>query len=142
MALPMHSQNISIKPNRVQTVVTPQGDTLVQFRLKDAKKILADLLDKEIVDSLLIVYEERDTSKNEVIKLKTEQIRLLQQKSVNHEQQITNLNQIIANKDTEIALANEEIKKQKKEIRKQKILKTIGFIGSVVLPIITLLLIL
>lgn len=138
----MHSQTTLTKNQRVQTLVTKEGDTLVQFHLKDAKIILADLLDKEIVDSLLVVYEERDALSDELISIKTEQIKLFQQKSVNYELQIENLNKIIKNKDAEIGLANDEIKKQKKEITKQKRLKVLGFIGSVALPIITLLLIL
>ena len=34
------------------------------------------------------------------------------------------------------------IKQQKKEIRKQKILKNLGFVGCVVLPVITLIILL
>jgi hypothetical protein len=140
MALPMHSQNISKTKPRVQTLITPQGDTLVQFHIKDAKKMLADILDKKIVDSLVNVYMERDAINKNTIDLQVSQIKLLQQKSVNQEQQIANLDKIIANKDEEVAILNNVVEEQKKEIKKQKRLKTLGFVGSVVLPILVLLL--
>ena len=41
-------------------------------------------------------------------------------------------------KDKEIKLKDETIEAQKKEIKKQKRLKIVGFIGSILLPIITL----
>ncbi len=136
----MHSQTISKNKPRVQTLITPQGDTLVQFHIKDAKKLLADVLDKKIVDSLVNVYMERDAINKNTIDLQVSQIKLLQQKSVNQEQQIANLDKIIANKDEEVGILNNVVEEQKKEIRKQKRLKTLGFIGSVVLPILVLLL--
>jgi hypothetical protein len=136
----MHSQTISKNKPRVQTLITPQGDTLVQFHIKDAKKLLADVLDKKIVDSLVNVYMQRDAINKNTIDLQVSQIKLLQQKSVNQEQQIANLDKIIANKDEEVAILNNVVEEQKKEIRKQKRLKTLGFVGSVVLPILVLLL--
>jgi uncharacterized protein (DUF3084 family) len=136
----MHSQPISKNKPRVQTLITPQGDTLVQFHIKDAKKLLADVLDKKIVDSLVNVYMQRDAINKNTIDLQVSQIKLLQQKSVNQEQQIANLDKIIANKDEEVAILNNVVEEQKKEIRKQKRLKTLGFVGSVVLPILVLLL--
>ena len=101
--------------------------------------MLADILDKKIVDSLVNVYMERDAINKNTIDLQVSQIKLLQQKSVNQEQQIANLDKIIANKDNEVGILNNVIEDQKKEIRKQKRLKTLGFIGSVVLPILVLL---
>ena len=60
------------------------------------------------------------------------------QKSNNQDTQLTNFQSILSNKDQEITFKEDVIKAQKKEIRKQKVLKIIGFAGSVVLPIITL----
>ena len=128
----MHSQNISIRKTRVETLVNKEGDTLVQFKIKDARVILGDLLDKEIVDSLLVVYEEKDKLNEELISIKLEEIRLLQQKDLNNEQRIANLNKIIANKD-------DDLKKANKEIRKQKTLKVLSFIGMIVLTTLTIL---
>lgn len=138
--LPTLSQTISKSKPRVTTVVTAQGDTLVQFKIKDAKKLLADVLDKKIVDSLVNVYMLRDGIQKNTIDLQVSQIKAMQQKSDNQAQQVINLEKMIANKDEEVAILNNTIEDQKKEIRKQKRLKTLGFVGAIVLPILVLLL--
>jgi hypothetical protein len=135
-----HSQTISKNKPRVTTVVTTQGDTLIQFHIKDAKKILADVLDKKIVDSLVNVYVLRDSLQKNTIDLQVSKIKVMQQKSDNQAQQVINLEKIIANKNEEVAILNNTIEDQNKEIKKQKRLKTLGFIGSIVLPILVLLL--
>jgi len=132
------SQSISIKPQRVKTVVNSVGDTLIEMSLADAKIILADLIDKQIADSMLLVYEFRDSISQNTIKIQLKQIKILKEKVVNCEIIISNLNEMLSNKDKEIDLLNETIKKQKKEIRKQKILKIIGFTTAVVVPVVTL----
>jgi DNA segregation ATPase FtsK/SpoIIIE-like protein len=108
------------------------------MKLDDAKFVLAELLDKEIVDSLVNVYMIRDAVNKSTIELQVKEIRILQQKSVNYEQQIVNLEKIITNKDTELTKVNQQLEDQKKETKKQKALKKLGFIGTVVLPIIVL----
>ena len=138
--LPTLSQTISKSKPRVTTVVTAQGDTLVQFKIKDAKKLLADVLDKKIVDSLVNVYMLRDGIQKNTIDLQVSQIKAMQQKSDNHAQQVINLEKMIANKDEEVTILNNTIEDQKKEIKKQKRLKTLGFVGAIVLPILVLLL--
>ena len=55
------------------------------------------------------------------------------------ELQVSNFQSILDNKNTEIELKEDTIKNMKKEIRKQKVLKFFGFTGSIILPIITLL---
>lgn len=134
----MNSQSISIKPQRVKTVVNSVGDTLIEMSLADAKIILADIIDKQIADSMLSVYEFRDSISQNTIQIQLKQIKILKEKVVNCETIITNLNEMLSNKDKEIDLLNETIKKQKREIRKQKILKIIGFTSAVVLPVVTL----
>lgn len=136
----MHSQNILKDTHRVQAIVTTQGDTLIQFKLNDAKIILAEILDKEIADSLVNVYMERDAININTIKLQISQIKLLQQKSENQNQQIINLEKILSNKDTEIITLKKIVEENKKEVKKQKRLKNLGFIGCVVLPILILIL--
>lgn len=138
--LPTLSQTISKSKPRVTTVITQQGDTLVQFHIKDAKKLLADVLDKKIVDSLVNVYMLRDGLQKNTIDLQVSQIKAMQQKSDNQAQQVINLEKMIANKDEEVTILNNTIEDQKKEIRKQKRLKTLGFVGAIVLPILVLLL--
>lgn len=134
----MSSQTISIKPQRVKTVVNSVGDTLIEMSLADAKIILADIIDKQVADSMLLVYEFKDSISKSTIQVQLKQINILKEKVVNCETIIANLNEMLANKDKEIDLLNETIKKQKREIRKQKILKIIGFTSAVVLPVITL----
>ena len=55
---------------------------------------------------------------------------------------VSNLETVVKNKDEIIIYKDKTIKQQEKEIRKQKILKNLGFVGSVVLPVITLIILL
>jgi len=140
MMLPVQSQIIS--KGEVNTLINRKGDTLVMMNLEDARVILSDLLEYEIVDSLLSVYKERDTLNTNTIILQKDIIVKLTQKSENQSVQISNFQSILDNKDQELLLKEDIIKQQKKEIRKQKFLKILGFTGSVILPIITLLVLL
>jgi hypothetical protein len=135
----VHSQNISIKEPRVETLINQKGDTLIQMKLADAKFILAEILDKEIVDSLVNVYMERDAINMSTIQLQVKEIKAMQQKSENQAKQIANLDKMIANKDEEVAILNNKVAEQKKEIRKQKTYKVLGFISAIILPILVLL---
>ena len=137
MALPSQSQTIS--KGEVKTLVNENGDTLVMMNLEDARIILSDLMEYEIVDSLLLVYKEKDSLNTNTITLQKDIIVKLTQKSNNQQVQIDNFQTILDNKNEESALKDETIKQQKKEIRKQKFLKILGFTGSIVLPILTLL---
>jgi len=137
MMLPAHSQTIS--RGEVKTLINEKGDTLVMMNLQDARIILNDLLEYEIVDSLLIVYKEKDSLNTNTITLQKDIIIKLTKKSNNHDVQISNFETILANKDKELFLKEDIVKQQKKEIRKQKFLKILGFTGSVILPILTLL---
>ena len=136
-ALPIHSQTIS--KGEVKTIVNDKGDTLVMMNLEDARIILSDLMEYEIVDSLLITYKEKDSLNTNTITLQKDIIIKLTKKSTNQEIQIGNFESILENKDMEIKLKDETVKQQKKEIKKQKFLKILGFTGSILLPIITLL---
>ena len=137
MALPSQSQTIS--KGEVKTLVNENGDTLVMMNLDDARIILSDLMEYEIVDSLLTVYKEKDSLNTNTITLHKDIIVKLTKKSDNQQIQIDNFQTILDNKNEEIILKDDTIKQQKKEIRKQKFLKILGFTGSVVLPILTLL---
>tara|TARA_B100001094_G_scaffold253668_1_gene252173 strand:- start:162 stop:500 length:339 start_codon:yes stop_codon:yes gene_type:complete len=109
------------------------------MNLEDAKLILNDLLEYEIADSILTVYKEKDSLNSKTITLQKEVIFKLMEKSDNQDLQIDNFQQILDNKNKEIGLKEDTIKQQKKEIRKQKFLKFLGFGGSVILPIIAIL---
>jgi len=137
IALPTISQTIS--KGEIKTTVNDEGDTLVIMNLEDAKFILSDLLQYEVTDSLLNVYIERDSLNTEKIILKDEIIEKLNLQNSNCDEMVSNLEKIISNKDSEIVLKDDIIKQQKKEIRKQKFLKFLGLAGSVILPIVTLL---
>lgn len=136
MPLSLVCQNIS--KGEIKTIVNSHGDTLIMMRLDDAKVILSDLMEFRYVDSLLSIYKLRDSLKTSTIVMQKDVIDKLIQKSNNQDTQLTNFQSILSNKDQEITLKEDVIKTQKKEIRKQKVLKIIGFAGSVVLPIITL----
>ena len=137
MMLPAQSQTIS--RGEVKTLINKKGDTLVIMNLQDARLILNDLLEYEIADSLLTVYKEKDSLHTNTLTLQKDIITKLIQKSDNHNVQISNFETILSNKNKEILLKEDTLKQQKKEIRKQKFLKIIGFTGSIILPILTLL---
>jgi DNA-directed RNA polymerase len=109
------------------------------MNLEDARIILSDLMEYEIVDSLLMTYKEKDSLNTTTITLQKDIIVKLTKKSTNQEIQISNFETILANKNKELLLKEDTLKQQKKEIRKQKFLKIIGFTGSIILPILTLL---
>ncbi len=136
MVSPILSQTIS--KGEVRTIVE-NGDTLVIMNLEDAKVILNDLLEYEIADSLLTVYKEKDTLNTNTITLQKEVIFKLMEKSENQQSQIDNFQQILDNKNSELGMKEDTIKQQKKELRKQKFLKFLGLGGSVILPIIAIL---
>lgn len=140
MTLPTLSQTIS--KGEVRTTVNESGDTLVIMNLEDAKIILSDLLEYEIVDSILTVYEEKDSLNQKTITLQKEVIFKLMDKSDNQQEQIDNFKKIINNKNEELGYKDETLAQYKKELRKQKFLKFLGFGGSVLLPIITLVILL
>ena len=140
IALPTISQTIS--KGEIKTTVNDKGDTLVVMNLEDAKFILSDLLQYEVTDSLLNIYVERDSLNREIITLKDGIIEKLNLQNSNYKEIVTNLEKIISNNDIAITLKDDTIKQQKKEIRKQKFLKILGLAGSVILPIVTLLVLL
>ncbi len=130
------------EPNRIITYIDEQGDTMVSMYLTDAKILLEDVLHYEYTDSLLTVYKERDSLNTKTINLQKDVLMKMGEEKMNLEQMNTNLENIIKNKDNELGLKDDIIKQQKKEIRKQKTLKILGFAGSIILPIITVIAIL
>ena len=141
MALPVSSQ-ITLKPNQVKAFINENSDTLIAMRLGDAKIILTDVLNYQIADSLVKVYEAKNDKQNEIIIVQKEVIDNLQLKIDNKDEQLNILTKVIENKDKEITLLNDVVKQQKKEIIKQKLLKLGGFSGAIILPVITALILL
>ena len=140
MVLPAVSQT-TLNGN-IESLVNDKGDTLIVMPLEEAKMLLTDLLECEVTDSLLNIYVERDSLNKEKIILKDNIIEKLKLQNQNTENIIKNLEEIVGNKDEEISLKDKTIKEQKKEIKKQRNLKRLGFIGSIVLPILTLIILL
>lgn len=139
--MPLNSQ-ITLKPNQVKSFVNENGDTLIAMRLDDAKVILADVLNYQVSDSLVKVYESKDKENANIILIQKNVIVKLTEKSENQEKQLKIFEEIIGNKDTEISLLNDVIKQQKREIRKQKLLKIGGFSAAIILPVVTALILL
>ena len=137
MILPIHSQ--TILRGEVKEIINSDGDVLVVMHLEDARIILNDLLEYEIVDSLLTVYKEKDSLNTNTISLQKDIIFKLVEKSDNQQSQINNFQKILDNNKQIIQYKDDTIKHQKKEIRKQKLQKILGFSGSIILPILTLL---
>lgn len=131
----IHSQTILKKEPRVKTGINSNGDTTIEMNLADAKIILNDLFDKQISDSLISVYVQRDSLNTSNIILLKKELQLCKVKNSNLEVMLSNYEQIVTNKSDEIELLNKTIKQQKKEIFKQKSLKIAGFITSVIIPI-------
>lgn len=131
------SQTISIKEPRVKTLVNNQ-DTLIVFKLNDAKILLTDVLMKQAVDTLLAEYEHIDSLKSVRLDLQDTIIVYLKTKILKQEMIEKNLNVIIENKDKEITILNGTIAKQKAEIKKQKFYKIIGFTAAIALPILVI----
>ena len=140
MVLPVVSQT-TLNGN-IESLINDKGDTLIVMPLEEAKMLLTDLLECEVTDSLLNIYVERDSLNKEKIILKDNIIEKLKLQNQNTENIIKNLEEIVGNKDEEISLKDKTIKEQKKEIKKQINLKRLGFIGSIVLPILTLIILL
>lgn len=136
IVLPSTSQDIST--GEIRTHITSKGDTLIIIPLKNAKVILSDLLQYEITDSILEIYKERDSLNVNTITLQKNIITNMSSQNSNLKGVILNMERILENKTDEILLKEDIIEDQKKLIRKQKFQKVIGFIGSVVLPILTL----
>lgn len=136
--MPSLSQTISTEEERVHTYINEYGDTMVTMHYEDARILLRDVLYYEFTDSLLSEFRERDELNTKTITFQKEAIEKLTQKTINLDSIVSNLEQVIENKDGMLELKEDVINQQKKEIRKQKFLKTLGFIGTVVVPIIVL----
>ena len=128
----------TISRGEVREIINTKGDTLILMHLDDARIILSDLLEYEIADSLLLAYKEKDSLCQEIIEMQKDIFIKLSIKSDNQQSIIENFEDMLSNNKKEIELKDNVIKTQEKEIRKQKRLKIVGFIGSILLPIITL----
>ena len=60
----MQSQTLSRA--KVTSSISPSGDTIISMRLDYAKILLNEVLDKQIADSLLVIYKQKDSLNNEL----------------------------------------------------------------------------
>ena len=129
-------------PDRVFTYVNEFGDTMVSMSMNDAKILLEDVLHYRYTDSLLQAYKDKDSLNIESYVKQKKIIVKLSELTTNQKEMIKNLEEVVKNKDVESKLKDDIIDQQDKEIKKQKILKKIGFSGSVILPVLVLILLL
>ena len=139
MLLQVHSQALS-KNQRIKVIVTEKGDTALQMNISDARIVLELLLEKEVNDKLLVKYIERDSLNQNLVTISNQKIMELQNSNDILNVIIDNLNKKSSNDEAMIKELRNEIRKKEKEIKKQRVLKTLGFIGCVILPVLTLLL--
>jgi hypothetical protein len=132
----MNSQTISMKKPRVQTLINSNKDTVIQFKINDAKVMLKELYDKKYTDSLLVVYEDLNKVNEDILSLDKDQINLLEYENKNQSIMITDLKGIVKNKDDSILLLANEVQHQKTDIRKQKFLKYLAVISSITLGVL------
>jgi hypothetical protein len=139
MLLQVHSQALS-KNQRIKVIVTERGDTALQMNISDARIVLGLLLEKEVNDELLVKYIERDSLNQNLVTISNQKMMGLQNSNDILNVIIDNLNKKSSNDEAMIKELRNEIRKKEKEIKKQRVLKTLGFIGCVILPVLTLLL--
>lgn len=117
------------------------GNLYLHMHVEDAKLILTDLLDYElIVDSILPEYERKDSLHNRVITLNLTKIAELQLQSDNQKEQLKNLNAIIDNVKEINGFKDLTVENAKKAVKTEKIKKGLalggGTLGGVGLGII------
>jgi hypothetical protein len=137
---PANSTNIYKNNDNVKVIVI-KNDTFLVIPLSDGRKILSDLLKYKITDSLLVACEYKDSINDDRIYLYKSKVDSLSKLITNKDIEITNLNKINNNNLVIDNKRVEENKALKREIRKQKLLKSIFFVGMIVIPLtITILL--
>jgi hypothetical protein len=140
MMSPANSTNIYKNNDNVKVIVI-KNDTFLVIPLSDGRKILSDLLKYKITDSLLVACEYKDSINDDRIYLYKSKVDSLSKLITNKDIEITNLNKINNNNLVIDNKRVEENKALKREIRKQKLLKSIFFVGMIVIPLtITILL--
>ena len=120
-----------------------ERDSLNQKKITIKDELIVKLgLQNDNKDIIIHNLEEVVKNTKEIVSLKDSIIEKLNLQNKNKDEIIKNLNDIVTNKIKEIDYKDLTIEEQQKEINKQRNLKRLGFVGSVVLPIITLILLL
>lgn len=128
----MVSQTISRDVKLGIDLMTLSSDSIfLKLHVDDAKILLGDLLDYKEVDSLLNVYQMKDSINLEIIN-KSKIIILNREKQIeNYKIEIFNYNKIIENKDKQFNILSVEIKDQDKKIKKLKRQKRFAIISGI-----------
>lgn len=126
----IYSQSM-VMQKKVNIIVNEKGDTLLTMNYKYGRILLEDLSNCKITDTILEQYKDKDVLNQQKIVLLNQQIDKRDTIIGNKDVIIKNLNSVIDNKDGIIILKDDEIKYQKH-------LKRLGFLGCVILPIITI----
>ena len=117
-----------------------EDSVTLTLHVDDARLILGDLLDYEHVDSLLTIYQEKDSINISIIKKKELIINTQKGQIEDYKLKIENYKKLVDNKDTEIGILLANIEKLKKEVKKQRRQKrwaiASGVAGTVVTAII------
>lgn len=134
MALPALSQTTS---KGLRAEIRSKDTVALIMHIEDARLMLADLLDYEIVDSLLTVYQEKDSINMLIINEKDVIIEAQSAQIDNYKLKSDNYEQIIRNKNTELGIMLAEIEELKKEVKKERNKKRFAIICAVAGPIVT-----
>ena len=134
LALRANSTNISKGETQINII---NGDTLLTMCIDDARGILSDVLQKEVLDSIVFEYKKTDSLNIGQITLLKSQIVELIAKGKDQEEQIKLLNLIVQNNQADNKIKADIISKQKKKIKKFNRQKIVGFTLAVILPAVT-----
>ena len=135
-SLSVNSQNVSIVKPKTTVIIDTKGDTIFQFKDTDTKIILKEVLDKEVLDTIVKAYIVKDKNQKSSVTL---EFNVLNEKSAENEGKSLvsgSIDKAVEKKDGEINRLNSVVKTQKKEIKKQKFLKLTAYIGGIIIPII------
>jgi len=109
------------------------GDTLILFRIDQAREMAKDLETKAYQDTLLKECDRKDSLYQETVNKQNDQI-------VNLKDQISNHERIDSARVQQIKDVEQITKIQEKEIKKEKIKRKLVIAGSVVAEVLTVLL--
>lgn len=127
-----HTYADSIPRGTLIGTVNNLGELILHLHVEDARLLLTDLLDYElIVDSIMPEYEHRDSTQKKAITLNLAKIAELQLQSKNCKEQKEKLEGLIANIREIGGFKDLTIDNAKDVIKKEKIKKGLAFGGGI-----------
>lgn len=126
-----HTYADSIPRGTLIGTVNNLGELILHLHVEDARLLLTDLLDYElIVDSIMPEYENRDSIQKKAISINLSKIAELQSQSENYKEQKRKLEGLIANIREIGGFKDLTIDNAEKVIKKEKIKKGLAFGGG------------